>query len=141
MTACTASFLELENDFSLTPLQALSEKISILQEQARDKDLAIDKKEKTLRKLEKLLRVENFMNEFTDYVNETTWNRRFDVPLVIFLEMCIDQNLKLFMNMETRGDLQLKDSSDDNQENLQDRKAKYSPAPSKSAIKLEPSGE
>ena len=30
LTACTSSFLELENDFGLTPKQALAEKVSML---------------------------------------------------------------------------------------------------------------
>jgi len=77
-----------------------------------------------LRKLEKLLAVDAFLDDFTDFMNETSWNKRFEVPLAVFLEMCIDPNLKLFMEMQTRGDL----LADDKDGSDQDRKALYSPA-------------
>ena len=67
-------------------------------------------------------------------MNETSWNKRFEVPLAVFLEMCIDPNLKLFMEMQTRGDL----LADDKDGLDQDRKALYSPAntPSDKATRI-----
>ncbi len=126
MTACTPPFLELENDFGLTPKQALGEKVAMLQDQVRQKQGAThDERDKMLRRLEKLLQVDSFLTGFTDFTNETSWNKRFDIPLAVFLEMCVDANLKIFMGMHTRGDL----LSDDKGAPA-DRKALYSAAPS-----------
>ena len=38
-------------------------------------------------------------------MNEHDWNQRFDVPLAVFLEMCVDQNLKIFLGMHMRSDV------------------------------------
>ena len=85
-------------------------------------------RDKMLRKLEKLLQVDSFLSEFSEFTNETSWNKRFDIPLAVFLEMCVDPNLKIFMGMHTRGDLLKGENKPDRG---QDRKALYSPTPGK----------
>ena len=61
-----------------------------------------EEKDKILRKLEKMLAVDAYLRESAQFVNETTWGERFDIPLPVFLEITVDPNLKLFMGMETR---------------------------------------
>ena len=51
-----------------------------------------------------MLAVDVYLQESAQFVNETTWNERFDIPLPVFLEITVDPNLKLFMSMETRTD-------------------------------------
>jgi hypothetical protein len=38
-------------------------------------------------------------------VTTEEWNKRFEIPLEIFLEMCVDPNLRVFMGMNTRTDI------------------------------------
>ena len=56
------------------------------------------------------------------------WNRRFEIPLPIFLEMCVDPNLKVFMGMNTRTDLEEEEFEQDNKKKL------YSPSPANAKV-------
>lgn len=74
--------------------------------------------------------MENYLLDSASYVNEASWNKRFDIPLAVFLEMSVDPNLKLFMGMETRGDmLNQKTATPKGEAEMatQDRRPLYSP--------------
>jgi ankyrin repeat protein len=69
LTACTPKFLELENDFGMTPLVALQEKVSMIREKVADKEMTSQEKDKFYRKMEKLLAVQVFLQDFDDFIN------------------------------------------------------------------------
>jgi hypothetical protein len=56
-TACTPNFFELENDFGMTPLQAVKEKISMIRDQVSEVGIDGNLKDKLYHKIEKLLAV------------------------------------------------------------------------------------
>lgn len=68
LTACTPAFLQLQNDFGLTPYEAVSEKISILEDRSQDKESSLEEKDKNLIKIENLLKAESFIQNFSDYI-------------------------------------------------------------------------
>lgn len=70
-----------------------------------------------------------FLEDFDAFVTTEEWNKRFEIPLVIFLEMCVDPNLRVFMGMNTRTDLGEEDIEQE------ERKALYSPSPAVDAKK------
>ena len=39
-----------------------------------------------------------------DYVKEETWNKRFDMPMALYLEQVADTNMRLFLGMATEDD-------------------------------------
>jgi hypothetical protein len=56
-------------------------------------------------------------------VTTEEWNSRFEIPLAIYLEMCVDPNLRVFMGMNTRTDLEEEEVEQEN------KKIMYSPSP------------
>lgn len=70
----------------------------------------IQKLEKSIfeqqKKLEKTQAARTYIEEFESFVTTESWNNRFELPLAIFLEMCVDPNLRVFMGMNTRTDLE-----------------------------------
>ena len=58
------------------------------------------------KKLEKTQAAVSFIEEFESFVTNDEWNKRFEIPLAIFLEMCVDPNLRVFMGMNTRTDIE-----------------------------------
>lgn len=70
LTACTPRFMELENDFGMTPLVAVQEKISMIRDKVSDKEIGSQEKDKLYRKMEKLLAVQVFIQEFGDFITQ-----------------------------------------------------------------------
>lgn len=102
LTACTPNFLLLENDFGLTPLAAVEEKISMTREALQDKDIKPQVKDKKYRKLEKLMAVQEYLTDFEDFITPEKWDTRFEMPYDVFLEMIVDVNLKTFMGFHIK---------------------------------------
>jgi len=44
---------------------------------------------------------------FKDFVNEETWNERFDLPLALYLQQVADTNMRIFLGMPTEEDKQV----------------------------------
>lgn len=97
LTACTPAYLEIENDFGLTPAQALSEKIAILEDKSVDKDCSAEDKDKCLIKIEKLLDAQKFTDTFETFITADAWAQRFDVDMELYLELAEDPNLRTFL--------------------------------------------
>ena len=52
------------------------------------------------------------LETFEEFINVDTWDKRFEIPLSVFLEVCIDPNLKIFLVFHTRTDLEEEESSE-----------------------------
>lgn len=89
---CTQKFIETENDFGLTPLEAVKEKIKVIEESNKNEEKAKDS-EKT--KIYDLKRAEELLEKFTDWICEERWN--YDITYKEFISKC-DPDLKLFMS-------------------------------------------
>ena len=103
LSACTPSFLTLENDFGLTPIQATAEKICILQEKIRDKECSLEAKDKYFSKIEKLQDIDRFFHSFDNFVTDETWAERFELTREQYLEHAEDPNLRVFMTERIQG--------------------------------------
>jgi len=55
-------------------------------------------------KIERLQLVNQYMENFDGFLTEKTWNKRFEVHLGIFYEICMDPNLKVFLGLQPRAD-------------------------------------
>ena len=75
------------------------------------------------KKLEKTQAARTYVEEFDNFVTTEEWNNRFEIPLPIYLEMCVDPNLRVFMGMNTRTDLEEEEVEQEN------KKIMYSPSP------------
>ena len=113
---CTPNFLQIQNDFGLTPVEALEQKIQMIQEKAGNPEMTKQEKEKLFNKMLHLRNVLNYLQNFDDFVTEKRWNERFTLPLAVYLEMVVDPNLKIFMGMHMRAEVL-----------DQEKKEKYSP--------------
>ncbi len=47
-----------------------------------------------------------FIKKFDSFITEQTWNERFDVPMMQYLEQIGDPNLKIFMEITTPNENQ-----------------------------------
>lgn len=103
LTACTPSFLTLENDFGLTPIQALSEKVSILEDKIREKECSQEDKDKYFSKIEKLQEIDRLFNTFDSFVTDESWAERFEITKEYYLEHAEDPNLRAFMVQAPAG--------------------------------------
>jgi hypothetical protein len=99
LTACNPRFLELENDFGMTPLAAVKEKVAMIRDKVEAKNVGSQEKDKLYRKMEKLLAVQNYLLNFDDFITEEKWDARFEIPLHVMLELSVDPNLEIFMGM------------------------------------------
>ena len=70
-----------------------------------EKKITVKEKEKLLPKIENMLKVLKFFQEFDQFTNVEAWRKRFEVTLPVYLESSIDPNLKIFMGMHTRNDV------------------------------------
>ena len=50
------------------------------------------------------------MEKFKSFINEESWNERFDLPLELFLEDVADTNMRIFMGMARGNDYKVEDS-------------------------------
>lgn len=90
LTNCTQKFLEIENDFGLTPLEAVKEKLKFLEseEDAKKQDDMFKSQ------IYDIKRAEELIESFDEWVSEERWN--YDISYREFLSKC-DPDLKLFM--------------------------------------------
>mmetsp|Transcript_16944 Transcript_16944/g.28690 ORF Transcript_16944/g.28690 Transcript_16944/m.28690 type:complete len:98 (-) Transcript_16944:57-350(-) len=89
----------------MTVQEALETKMEMMSETLSE-DLDDSTKDKISEKLSRLEKISDLLADFTDFINEARWNRRFEVPLAVFLEMCVDQNLRKFLGMELREEVE-----------------------------------
>ena len=91
LTNCTNKYLDIENDFGLTPLEAIKEKLKFLETEQDDgkKD-----NEEIKSKIYDLKRSEELIEGFTEWICEERW--QYDIGYKEFLSKC-DPDLKLFM--------------------------------------------
>lgn len=90
LSNCTRKFLDLENDFGLTPLEIVKEKLKFIEteQDEQNEDDAL----KT--QVYELKRTEELLETFEEWVCEERWN--YDISYREFLSKC-DPDLKLFM--------------------------------------------
>lgn len=89
LSNCTSKFVEIENDFGFTPLEAIKEKIKFHEADQGDKE-----DEKLKSKLYDLKRSEELLEGFDEWICEERW--AYDISYREFLSKC-DPDLKLFM--------------------------------------------
>lgn len=91
LSNCTSKFLEIENDFGLTPLESTKDKIKFLEAEE------VNKKEDDIfkSKVYDIKRGEELISNFDNWIWEEKWN--YDINYKEFLSKC-DPDLKLFMN-------------------------------------------
>jgi len=116
----------------------MQQKLQMSQERVMDSEVSQADKDKLYKKLEKVEAVEGLMENFDNFVNEVTWNKRFEIPLKMYLDTLIDPCMRLFLDVEARGEVFDDEDGQAGQElralanGGQDRSEKYSPEMSKS---------
>jgi len=112
MTAVTPAFMELENDFGLTPLSLVSEKLDMLKErlvqdvpESYSPDIVEEMRQKASEKISKMKQILGYLKEFDNYIDVDKWQKRFEIPLPVFLEVCVDPNLQRFMGFPMNTDI------------------------------------
>ena len=84
MSAVTEPFMQVQNDFGLTPREALGHKLSQLSHDTE--------------KYQNLAGIAKQMDRFKDWMTKDKWI--YDESLEFFLEKGRDPNLRLFMEIE-----------------------------------------
>ena len=118
-TSVTSNFLEIQNDFGFTALDAAQEKFVLLEESLGAKQASemtklereefMLEREKQENKINKIKEAARYLNRFNSYITEATWNDRFDLPLDMFLEEVADINMRIFMGMAKGNDFKMDD--------------------------------
>lgn len=73
------------------------------EERVKDPSIPVQDKEKTFRKLERIQEAQDFFQGFDAFVEERSWNRRFEIPLKMYLDMLIDPCMRVFIGLEAEG--------------------------------------
>jgi len=80
MTAVTPAFMELENDFGLTPLSLVSEKLDMLKErlvqdvpESYSPDIVEEMRQKASEKISKMKQILGYLKEFDNYIDVDKW--------------------------------------------------------------------
>ena len=115
--AATPSFLKIQNDFGFTPAEAAQEKYHLMEEsfsnklanaQTREERAALQlKQEQVKAKVAKIKECTKFLIHFKDFINEESWNARFDLPYANYLEQVADTNMRIFLGKATEQDKQI----------------------------------
>ena len=117
--AATRSFLNMQNDFGFTPLEAAQEKSYLMEESWSNKMASCKNREERMvlveqeavvkEKIQRIKDCTKFLVHFKDFVNEQSWNERFEMPLALYLEQVADTNMRIFMGMAKPSDKTMTD--------------------------------
>ena len=55
-------------------------------------------------KIDRIKQCTRMLIHHKDYVKGETWNKRFDMPMALYLEQVADTNMRLFLGMATEDD-------------------------------------
>lgn len=105
----TRGFLEIQNDFGFTPLQAAQEKAYLYDEQVLRPygELAESQVEAYRTKYNKCMKCVQMLGSFETFVTDETWNDQFELRLDTYLEQVASVNMRIFMGMPKPTDLQI----------------------------------
>ena len=116
----TPKFLKMQNDFGFTPLEAAQEKYQLMQEsfsakkancQTREERQALqDKEVEVMDKVNRIKDCSKVIIHHSEYINEESWNERFDLPMRNYLTQVADTNMRIFMGMPTEEDKQINET-------------------------------
>ena len=88
-SAVTPNFLQIQNDFGFTALEAAQEKYHLVEDQlmgAKSDKNTPETAAQLREKMDRLQVICRRLMSYNDWVNEETWNDRFDLQLDMFLE-------------------------------------------------------
>jgi len=60
-------------------------------------------------KINRIRQAARYLENFNDFINEESWNNRFDLPLDMFLEDVADANMRIFMGKGKEEDFKMND--------------------------------
>lgn len=108
----SANFMEIENDFGQTPLQAAEQKSKLINEilSSKQESDQISHLQKLLykKKLTNISKVCDLLTSFNSWITPSAWDNRFDIKLTLFLEQTASANMRIFMGMPRAEDLKVK---------------------------------
>jgi len=82
----------------LTPIQSVNRRFSDCQDKIQDKKNGVAEQVKIADKLEKLDTSQKLLSSFDAFIDEATWNVRFETTYARFLEMYLDPCIDLFFS-------------------------------------------
>lgn len=96
---CTSRFLDIENDFGLTPLQSATSKRELVDSKPSSNKQA-DKDNSDFEKQEKLDRVSQFLSQFQDFLTVEGWSQKYDLSYQAYIDKQMDPALALFLDID-----------------------------------------
>lgn len=81
----------------------MEQKLEMIQDKLKDRSLSGEEKEKIYKKLERIQEVEALFEDFDRFVDEKTWNKRFEISLQMYLDRLVDPCMRLFIGLEAQG--------------------------------------
>ena len=106
----TPNFLQMQNDFGFTALEAAQEKYHLVEDQLLGEKSSGNTAETKAQLREKMNRLQEtcrVLINFKNWVTEESWNERFDLQMDMFLEQVADTNMRIFMGMSNDADRQM----------------------------------